>query len=130
VGAFEGGGYLEEGMYRPQRNCMMRNYAPFCAVCNRTIEAMIEAHSDSPVTVKSEYVPQEPSLRVCPNPATDFIDVFVNQANGQAEIIDMNGKVAMTVQLENEVNRIGISDLPEGMYVLRTNGETRKFVKQ
>ena len=109
---------------------MMRNYAPFCAVCNRTIEAMIEAHSDSPVTVKSEYIQPEPSLRVCPNPATDFIDVFVNQANGQAEIIDMNGKIAMTVQLENEVNRIGISDLPKGMYVLRTNGETRKFVKQ
>jgi hypothetical protein len=56
--------------------------------------------------------------------------VFVNQANGQAEIIDMNGKVAMMVQLENEVNRIGISDLPKGMYVLRANGETRKFVKQ
>ena len=130
IGAFEGGGYLTEGMYRPQRNCMMRNYAPFCAVCYRTIEAMIEAHSDSPVTIKSEYLQPEPSLRVCPNPATDFIDVFVNQANGQAEIIDMNGKVAMTFQLKNELNRIGISDLPKGMYVLRANGETRKFVKQ
>jgi hypothetical protein len=67
---------------------------------------------------------------VCPNPATDFIDVFVNQADGQAEILDMNGKVVMTVQLKNEVNRIGISNLPKGMYVLRANGETRKFVKQ
>ena len=129
VGAFEGGGYLEEGMYRPQRNCMMRNYAPFCAVCNRTIEAMIEAHSDSPVSVKSEYVQPEPSLRVCPNPATDFIDVFVEQ-KGQAEIINLNGKTIMTIQLKNEVNRIDISDLPKGLYVLRANGETRKFVKQ
>ena len=42
----------------------------------------------------------------------------------------MNGKVAMTVQLKNEANRIDISDLPKGMYVLRVNGETRKFVKQ
>ena len=130
VGAFEGGGYLTEGMYRPQRNCMMRNYAPFCAVCNRTIEAVIEAHSDSPVALKSEHLQPEPSLRVCPNPATDFIDVFVNQANGKAEILDLNGKVAMTVQLKNEVNRIDISDLPKGVYVLRSNGETRKFVKQ
>ena len=130
VGAFEGGGYLTEGMYRPQRNCMMRNYAPFCAVCNRTIEAVIEAHSDSPVAVKSEHLQPEPSLRVCPNPATDFIDVFVNQANEKAEILDLNGKVVMTVQLKNEVNRIGISDLSKGMYVLRANGETRKFVKQ
>ena len=129
VGAFEGGGYLTEGMYRPQRNCMMRNYAPFCAVCNRTIEAVIEAHSDSPVTVKSEQLLPESSLRVCPNPATDFIDVFVNQLDGQAEIIDMNGKTVMSVQLKNEVNRITISDLPNGMYMLRANGEARKFIK-
>ena len=109
---------------------MMRNYAPFCAVCNRTIEAVIEAHSDTPVAVRPELLESESLLSVCPNPATDFIDVFVNQAVGQAEILDLNGKVAMTVQLKNEVNRIDISDLSEGMYVLRVNGETRKFVKQ
>ena len=131
VGAFEGGGYLTNGMYRPQRNCMMRNYAPFCAVCNRTIEAVIEAHSDTPVAVKPEQLSPEPSLRVCPNPATDYIDVFVKQQeDGQAEIIDMIGKTVMIVQLKNEVNRITIIDLPNGMYVLRANGESRKFVKQ
>ena len=130
VGAFEGGGYLSQGMYRPQRNCMMRNYAPFCAVCNRTIEAIIEAHSDHPVSVKTYDVLPEPSLRVCPNPATDFIDVFVNQEGGQAEIIDINGKTVMTVQLNSEVNRIVISELPKGVYVLRANGEAKKFVKQ
>jgi hypothetical protein len=130
VGAFEGGGYLTEGMYRPQRNCMMRNYAPFCAVCNRTIEAVIEAHSDTPVAVKSEQLIPEPSLRVCPNPATDFIDVFVNQVDSQAEIVDINGKTVLSVRLKNEVNRIAIHELPKGMYVLCANGETRKFVKQ
>ena len=130
VGAFEGGGYLTYGMYRPQRNCMMRNYAPFCAVCNRTIEAVIEAHSDSPVKVKSEYLQCEPTLRVCPNPAIDFIDVFVNQGNVLAEIVDMNGKTVLTIQLIDEVNRIEISELPKGLYVLRANGEARKFVKQ
>ncbi len=130
VGAFEGGGYLSQGMYRPQRNCMMRDYAPFCAVCNRTLENMIEAHSDHPVSVKTDYVLPEPSLRVCPNPATDFIDVFVNQAGGQAEIIDINGKTMMTVQLDSEVNRVVVSELPNGVYVIRVNGETKKFVKQ
>ena len=130
VGAFQGGGYLSSGMYRPQRRCMMRDYAPFCAVCNRTIEAMIEAHSDTPVSVKSDYIQTEPSLRVCPNPAMDFVDVFVNQEDGLAEIIDLNGKTVMTLQLKNEVNRISICDLPKGMYMLRVNGEVRKFVKQ
>jgi hypothetical protein len=130
VGAFEGGGYLEHGMYRPQRDCMMRNYAPFCAVCTRTIEAVIEAHSDVLYTGTQKHEMLEPSLRVCPNPATDFIDVFVKQENGQAEIIDLNGKTVKSVPLHNEVNRIIISDLPHGVYVLRVNGEVRKFVKQ
>ena len=91
---------------------------------------MIEAHSDTPITVKSNHIQTEPSVRVCPNPATDYIDVFVNQEDDQAEIIDLNGKVVMTVQLKNEVNRISISDLPKGMYMIRANGEVRKFVKQ
>ena len=129
VGAFEGGGYLTEGMYRPQRNCMMRNYAPFCAVCNRAIEAVIEAHSDVPISVGQEQMMSEPSLRVCPNPATDYIDVFVEQDN-QAEIIDMNGKTVASVQVKNGVNRIDLGELPQGVYMLRANGEVRKFVKQ
>lgn len=129
VGAFEGGGYLTHGMYRPQRRCMMRDYAPFCAVCTRTIEAVIAAHSDNPVMVTAEYSQSEPSLRVCPNPATDFIDVFVKQADFNAEVIDLEGKTVMSVQLKNEVNRVIISDLPNGVYMLRVNGESRRFVK-
>ena len=130
VGAFEGGGYLEQGMYRPQQHCMMRDYAPFCAVCNRTIEAMIEAHSDVLFTAVPAHSVHESSLRVRPNPATDFIDVFVEAKDGQAEIIDITGKTVKTIQLNNAVNRIVISDLPQGVYVLHASGETRKFVKQ
>jgi hypothetical protein len=110
---------------------MMRNYAPFCAVCNRTIEAVIEAHSDTPVSVKQEHLQAEPSLRVCPNPAVDYIDVYVQRHEDyQAEIIDLNGKTVKSIQLKNKVNRIEIIDLPTGVYVLRVNGEARKFVKQ
>ena len=130
VGAFEGGGYLETGIYRPQLHCMMRDYAPFCAVCSRTIESVIEAHSDSLVTAIPAYLLPKSSLCVRPNPASAFIDVFVNQDNCQAEIIDLNGKTVKSVHLNNKVNRIGINDLPKGAYMLRANGETRKFVKQ
>ena len=90
---------------------------------------MIEAHSDVPVSVGKEQVMPEPSLRVCPNPATDFIDVFVAQ-DGQAEIIDLNGKTVSSLQVKNGVNRFTVSELPKGVYLLRANGEARKFVKQ
>ena len=109
---------------------MMRDYYPFCAVCNKTIEAVIEAHSDSLVTATLTYSLPETSLSVRPNPATAFIDVYVSQEDCQAEIIDLNGRTVKSVHLNNKVNRIGISDLPKGAYLLRANGETRKFVKQ
>lgn len=130
VGAFEGGGYLTTGIYRPQTHCMMRDYAPFCAVCSRAIEDMIAAHSDSLVLSNPDYSLYEPSLHVYPNPASDFVDVFVGEGNCQAEIIDMNGRVVMSVSLNNTINRIAINNLPNGAYILRVNGESRKFVKQ
>lgn len=86
--------------------------------------------SFSLVTATPTYLLPETSLSVRPNPATAFIDVFVSQEGCQAEIIDMNGNTVMTVHLNNNVNRIRISNLPRGMYLLRANGETRKFVKQ
>ncbi|MDR2970220.1 MAG: IgA Peptidase M64, partial [Tannerellaceae bacterium] len=42
IGVFEGGGYLSKGIYRPMVHCMMRDYAPFCPVCSRSIVRMID----------------------------------------------------------------------------------------
>ncbi len=43
VGAFEGGGYLAKGLYRPEIDCIMfsRNRSEFCKVCSEAIEKMI-----------------------------------------------------------------------------------------
>ena len=40
VGAYEGGGYLSKGIYRPADVCRMRNNTAerFCPVCERAIE--------------------------------------------------------------------------------------------
>ena len=47
VGAFEGAMYEPKGYYRPQIDCIMftRNDVPFCAVCRRAIERVIELYS-------------------------------------------------------------------------------------
>lgn len=48
VGAFEGGGYLSKGMYRPQSNCWMGSANPkecFCVVCEDAIQRMIDYYS-------------------------------------------------------------------------------------
>ena len=46
VGAFEGAMYEARGYYRPQVDCIMftRNEVPFCAVCRRAIERVIDLY--------------------------------------------------------------------------------------
>jgi len=51
VGAFEGGGYLSKGMYRPQASCWMGSMNPkegFCVVCKDAIQRTIDYYSLPP----------------------------------------------------------------------------------
>ena len=41
LGVYEGAGYALAGVYRPTMHCMMRDYAPFCPVCHKRLEAVI-----------------------------------------------------------------------------------------
>lgn len=45
VGAFEGAGYLANGLYRPQVDCIMyTRHLQFCKVCSRSIENVIDQY--------------------------------------------------------------------------------------
>lgn len=48
VGAYEGGGYTQKGIYRPTTECRMKiNEAPvFCPVCQRALERLIRFYTD------------------------------------------------------------------------------------
>jgi hypothetical protein len=47
VGAFEGANYEAKGFYRPQSDCIMftRDEVPFCAVCRRAIEMILDLYA-------------------------------------------------------------------------------------
>jgi IgA Peptidase M64/Peptidase M64 N-terminus len=47
VGAFEGANYQARGYYRPQVDCIMftRDRVPFCAVCRRALERVIDLYT-------------------------------------------------------------------------------------
>jgi len=46
VGAFEGGGYMAEGLYRSSQNCIMfTRTTDFCAVCSEAIEKVIDEYT-------------------------------------------------------------------------------------
>jgi hypothetical protein len=48
VGAFEGGGYVEKGIYRPKFDCTMKSRSRdnFCPVCKNALNEMIQFYSD------------------------------------------------------------------------------------
>ncbi len=48
VGVFEGGGYMEKGIYRPAEDCTMKSIKVdnFCPVCKLTIQNMIDFYSE------------------------------------------------------------------------------------
>ena len=50
VGAFEGANYEARGYFRPQADCVMftRDRVPFCAVCRRAIERVIDQYAAGP----------------------------------------------------------------------------------
>jgi hypothetical protein len=48
VGAFEGGGYMQAGIYRPMQDCTMKSIIidKFCPVCKRAIQQMIDFYAE------------------------------------------------------------------------------------
>jgi len=48
VGAFEGGGYVEKGIYRPKFDCTMKSRSRdnFCPVCKNALNEMIKFYTD------------------------------------------------------------------------------------
>ncbi len=47
VGAYEGGGYISKGVYRPTQHCTMNSivYDDFCPVCLKALEEIIEYYA-------------------------------------------------------------------------------------
>ena len=46
VGAFEGGGYMQYGLYRPQLDCIMfTRHMQFCKVCQRSLSNVIDQYT-------------------------------------------------------------------------------------
>ncbi|MEO1261668.1 MAG: T9SS type A sorting domain-containing protein [Bacteroidota bacterium] len=76
-------------------------------------------------------------FNVFPNPATDNLNIELLENNYlnnlELKIIDATGKVFLSKELNNNLAKINISDIPKGIYFVVVNGEKKlgrkKFVK-
>ncbi|MBP6732142.1 MAG: T9SS type A sorting domain-containing protein [Chitinophagales bacterium] len=73
------------------------------------------------------------SFNIYPNPANDVLMILFNDNNHteKIEITDIAGRVVQAVQTEgNAQMQLNISQLPAGVYLVRSKNFTRKLVKQ
>jgi CubicO group peptidase (beta-lactamase class C family) len=66
-------------------------------------------------------------LLLYPNPSGDIL-VLDNLISDELQILSLNGDLIKTINLYQS-NKIDISDLASGTYLLRINNNTKKFVK-
>ena len=71
-----------------------------------------------------------------PNPASDTVNITLSNANENAtlEIFNTQGKQVLTSDLNAKQNQIDISELPQGMYILKVTSEngvqTERLLKE
>ena len=66
---------------------------------------------------------------IYPNPASDFVNVSVNRAV-DAQLFDLSGCKMADIHLDAGQNTLNISNLKSGIYILRTEGNSKKIVKK
>ncbi len=64
---------------------------------------------------------------IYPNPTRDFVNIEL-QEDSLVEIIDINGKVVKALELFAGVNNVNVSDLPNGIYNIKTKDSVSKLV--
>lgn len=64
---------------------------------------------------------------IYPNPTKDFVNIEL-QEDSLVEIIDINGKVVKALELSAGVNNVNVSDLPNGIYNIKTKDSVSKLV--
>jgi len=76
-------------------------------------------------------------LKIYPNPVNDFLNVSVLgnvDRKSTLNIFDTKGVLVRTINMTNNLHRISVADLPQGVYLIKlNNGEgnlSSKFVKQ
>ena len=74
---------------------------------------------------------ETPNLKLYPNPVQDELEIESGELRVENySIVNMAGQVVMHGKLQNETTAINVSALPSGIYFLKAENRTGKFVKE
>ncbi|KGO85967.1 hypothetical protein Q765_12940 [Flavobacterium rivuli WB 3.3-2 = DSM 21788] len=81
-------------------------------------------------TLGVEANPVEKAWAIYPNPVKELLNITASHAlnNTVVEVYDLTGRQVFYSKLNN--NTINVSALPAGMYILKMDNKTGKFIKQ
>lgn len=69
---------------------------------------------------------------VYPNPVKDYLQIKINnkKPTGNLQIIDITGKIVLSLSLQNSTQFVNVKELQNGIYYARMNAYTCKFIKK
>ncbi len=99
---------------------------PDGSACERQVCKMISIPGVSSVSPLANRSP-EPDLKVFPNPTDGQLNIELNGSKvNNVQVFNMIGKKMM----ETSETSLDVSAFPAGIYYLKVNGRTTKFIKQ
>jgi uncharacterized protein YjdB len=109
------------------------------AVANGTVVVTATAHDGSgikgtaTITVSGQNVGianvNAKQFSVYPIPAQNVLNI-TNAVSQKIEILNMQGKVLISVKVTGDINQVNISNLKPGVYMVRNGDKVTKFVKE
>jgi hypothetical protein len=81
------------------------------------------------VLATAEVKTAKKELAIYPNPTNGPLTI-VSEENLQAEIYGLDGRLLKNLDLKNGVNQADISELPNGVYILKTSSGSSKIIKK
>ena len=70
------------------------------------------------------------AIRVYPNPTADMLIIDGVTAKQEIAIYSLNGAKVLSSQSQEGTNTLHVSDLPNGVYLLKLANETFKLIKE
>jgi len=96
------------------------------SACNTTFCADITV----PSTASIKEINEPFTLSLYPNPATSVVELASNEALETIMIYNTLGTLVYQEKIQGNTAKIAVSDFPKGVYLLRCNGMTKRFVKK
>lgn len=70
------------------------------------------------------------NAQVMPNPATDFVNISIPVANANVIVRDLAGKEVLNTVVNQSLNRLDVSELNTGMYVITIQTATQVYTQK